>query len=272
MKLKHDKPLSSFAFNFTSRPYTTEAYVNPTRDARKCAAWDSVYGFYTGDAAGASVEMEVEIVDMDYSAGSQQMGNTMSGVARVTHWYPAGGRFTAMFTGGDRVDTCLEDSTTVTGGCDSKINQMLQNNAGGRFRVTTIVVVPAVSAAVLKRSPEISTPPIIPVELPLKVGDPVRFQVMAYDYDADKMTFRMGTPHEYGGIQRSKLSVVPFAVDPGTGKTVLQDGPYACEPTNQVVVATGRCPTDRVAGAPGRDLHSLTTQLNLRIFGTHRPR
>jgi len=46
----------------------------------------------------------------------------------------------------------------VTGGCDSKINQMLQNNAGGQFRVSTAVVVPVVSAAVLKRSPEISTP------------------------------------------------------------------------------------------------------------------
>jgi hypothetical protein len=33
----------------------------------------------------------------------------------------------------------VEDSTTVTGGCDSTINQMLQNNAGGRFRVSTMV-------------------------------------------------------------------------------------------------------------------------------------
>jgi hypothetical protein len=44
-------------------------------------------------------------------------------------------------------------------------------------------------------------------------------------YDADKMTFRMGTPHEYGGMKRSKRSVVPFAVDPATGKTVVQAGP-----------------------------------------------
>ena len=76
----------------------------------------------------------------------------------------------AVFTGGDRVDTCVAANTTVDGGCTSHIMHMLQNNAGGRFRVASNVIVPAAATTVLKRSPEISVPAIIPVALPTTVG------------------------------------------------------------------------------------------------------
>ena len=49
--------------------------------------WDSIFGFYTGDDGGVSHELEMEIVDMNYQRGSHQVGNTMNGVARITHWW-----------------------------------------------------------------------------------------------------------------------------------------------------------------------------------------
>jgi len=95
-----------------------------------------------------------------------------------------------------------------------------------------------------------------------KVRDPVRFQVMAYDYDADKMTFRMGTPYEYGGVKRSKLSVVPFAVDPG--KAVPD------EPMKPVLKAPG---SKRLKPKYDEPLSSFAFNFNLRRYtrGPARP-
>ena len=180
--------------------------------------------YHAGDDGGASVEMELEIVDMNYAMGSHQIGNTMNGVARFSYWYPAGRQFTAMFTGGDRVDSCVAENTTVDGGCDSHVAHMLRNNAGGRFRVATNVIVPPAATVTLKRSPEIAAPAIIPVAMPSRVGEAARFQVMAFDYDGDALTFRMGTREEYGGVIRSKSSVLPFSLDPSTGRPTLRDG------------------------------------------------
>jgi hypothetical protein len=96
-----------------------------------------------------------------------------------------------------------------------------------------------------------------PKPLTQKIG--ARFQVLAFDYDDDALTFRMGTADEYGGITRSTSSVTPFATDATTGRLVLQDGPYACEPDNQVFLAVGRCPNDRGTTPPPGNLAASFT-------------
>ena len=59
-----DYMLANGTANVYQHTLCQQALVNPTRDAQKCAAWDSVYGFFTGDDAGATAEVVLQIIDM----------------------------------------------------------------------------------------------------------------------------------------------------------------------------------------------------------------
>jgi hypothetical protein len=89
-------PLRNGTSNSLQHGKCKQAYANAARDPAKCAPWSETYGFYTGDDGGVSIEMELEIVDMNYAQNSHQIGNMMNGVASFTHWYPVGRSFTAM--------------------------------------------------------------------------------------------------------------------------------------------------------------------------------
>jgi len=243
---------------------------NAARDPAKCASWHLVYGMFTGDEAGAGIDVEFEVTGIDddkngVSEARSAIGNFITGQAKFTHYYymDKSKPYFAHFSGGDRVYECGGGRSTMNdlGQCQNTLRLQLNNNAEGRFRLEMSVWL---KRDLENRSPRITMIPIVPVPRAL-AGSRSRFQVAAYDPDGDELRYRFGNTEEYGGIVRSKTEAFPFSSNQGglplggiDGGFVY--GPFDCNSDSKSITQTGFCPTDRVPRQPlGTTAHSFSS-------------
>lgn len=138
-----------------------------------CSPWSDTYGFFFGD--GNTHDVVLTLTELDVEKVST--GNFLKGISVFEHTYSnskkdANTPYIAYFTGGDRLG--LEDK--------------LQNNFAGRFRLEATVNIQGSN-----RSPVASSMPILPVPYTGRsaqsaYGYMATFQIAAYDPDTNGAT------------------------------------------------------------------------------------